>query len=119
MFFPLYRRLAESHACSGVKLPHLHMADSCILRYCRELLSSTSTIIIVWDHSASLKVKKVIIILPLLYQCRYNCTYSVFFEADNRKALNLALRDQIAALEWVQANIGTFGGDKKKVGVMS
>jgi acetylcholinesterase len=38
-------------------------------------------------------------------------------EADDRKALNLALRDQIAALQWVQANIGIFGGDKKKVSV--
>ncbi|KAG6834989.1 hypothetical protein H0H93_005872, partial [Arthromyces matolae] len=36
-------------------------------------------------------------------------------EADENKALNLALRDQIAALEWVQANIGAFGGDKTKV----
>ncbi|KAF9045371.1 esterase 1 [Panaeolus papilionaceus] len=36
-------------------------------------------------------------------------------EADNKKALNLALKDQLAALEWVQANIEFFGGDKKKV----
>ncbi|KAJ7059294.1 extracellular triacylglycerol lipase precursor [Mycena amicta] len=36
-------------------------------------------------------------------------------EADNRGALNLGLRDQLAALEWVQANIGLFGGDKTKV----
>ncbi|KAG6917479.1 hypothetical protein DXG01_002342 [Tephrocybe rancida] len=36
-------------------------------------------------------------------------------EADDKKALNLALRDEIAALEWVQANIGAFGGDKTKV----
>ncbi|PPQ65131.1 hypothetical protein CVT24_003221 [Panaeolus cyanescens] len=36
-------------------------------------------------------------------------------EADDKKALNLALKDQLAALEWVQANIEFFGGDKKKV----
>ncbi|KDR76954.1 hypothetical protein GALMADRAFT_420780 [Galerina marginata CBS 339.88] len=38
-------------------------------------------------------------------------------ESDNRHALNLALKDQLAALEWVQANIETFGGDKSKVTV--
>ncbi|GLB39569.1 putative type-B carboxylesterase lipase family protein [Lyophyllum shimeji] len=36
-------------------------------------------------------------------------------EADDLKALNLALRDQLAALEWVHENIGLFGGDKTKV----
>ena len=35
--------------------------------------------------------------------------------ADDRRALNLALEDQVAALEWVQANIHFFGGDKDKV----
>uniref|UniRef100_A0A8H7XT35 Carboxylic ester hydrolase n=1 Tax=Psilocybe cubensis TaxID=181762 RepID=A0A8H7XT35_PSICU len=38
-------------------------------------------------------------------------------EADDRGALNLALRDQLTALEWVQANIHFFGGDKSKVTV--
>ncbi|KAJ7579027.1 esterase 1 [Mycena floridula] len=38
-------------------------------------------------------------------------------EADNRGALNLGLRDQLAALEWVQLHIGSFGGDKTKVTV--
>ncbi|KAF7343272.1 Carboxylic ester hydrolase [Mycena venus] len=38
-------------------------------------------------------------------------------EADNRGALNLALKDQLTALEWVQLHIETFGGDKSKVTV--
>ncbi|KIL63607.1 hypothetical protein M378DRAFT_79395 [Amanita muscaria Koide BX008] len=36
-------------------------------------------------------------------------------EADHLHALNLGVKDQIAALKWVQHNIGSFGGDKEKV----
>ena len=35
--------------------------------------------------------------------------------ADEAGILNLGLRDQLTALEWVKKNIGEFGGDKDKV----
>ncbi|KAK0460689.1 triacylglycerol lipase [Desarmillaria tabescens] len=38
-------------------------------------------------------------------------------EAASRGILNLAIKDQLAALEWVQINIGAFGGDKDKAGL--
>ncbi len=37
-------------------------------------------------------------------------------EADFRGELNLALKDYLVALQWVQTNIQAFGGDKSKVG---
>jgi hypothetical protein len=36
-------------------------------------------------------------------------------EAQDRNALNLGLKDQLAGLEWIKANIGAFGGDETKV----
>ncbi|TFY71592.1 hypothetical protein EVG20_g1429 [Dentipellis fragilis] len=38
-------------------------------------------------------------------------------EAEAAGLLNVGLRDQLTALEWVQANIRTFGGDPQKVTV--
>ena len=36
-------------------------------------------------------------------------------EAQDNGALNLGLKDQLAGLKWIQANIHAFGGDKSKV----
>ena len=36
-------------------------------------------------------------------------------EASARGALNLGDKDVLAALQWTQENIGSFGGDKSKV----
>ena len=36
-------------------------------------------------------------------------------EAVSRNALNLGLKDQLLAFEWVQRNIHLFGGDRTKV----
>ena len=36
-------------------------------------------------------------------------------EADELGAVNLGLKDQLAALSWVQKHIGAFGGDPTKV----
>jgi len=83
----------------------------CSCRRTRARLSSMSASTIALAPWVSLKVKKVGRVSsetcrPLL---------NMEFVAQNRRVLNLASKDQIAALQWVQANIRHFGGDPQKV----
>lgn len=41
--------------------------------------------------------------------------FPVGAEAGQQNILNLGLQDQLAAIQWVNRNIGAFGGDKQKV----
>jgi len=36
-------------------------------------------------------------------------------EAASRGTLNLGIKDQLVALEWINKNIGAFGGDSERV----
>lgn len=40
-------------------------------------------------------------------------------EADQRGAVNLGLKDQLAGLQWVQKHISAFGGDPSKVSIQT
>lgn len=39
------------------------------------------------------------------------------FEAERQGLLNLGLKDQLTALQWIQENIAALGGNKSKVSV--
>ena len=57
--------------------------------------------------------------LPVLSQFANNSVQVFGFARSNllqeRRSLNVALRDQRLALEWVQENIHVFGGDPDRV----
>ncbi|KAK0467071.1 extracellular triacylglycerol lipase precursor [Desarmillaria tabescens] len=71
----------------------------------------------VYDGSA-IVTQSVLRATPVIYvNFNYRLGPLGFPQAADRENLNLGLKDQLAALEWVQHNIGAFGGDKNKVTV--
>ena len=87
-----------------------HSAETSNAKYFRELPLYMSTSIIALGPLGSLKAKKVSKI------SNSDSTLIMTVEqADKAGILNLGLRDQLTAMEWVNKNIGAFGGDKNKV----
>jgi hypothetical protein len=83
-----------------------------LIAYSRVHQSFMLTITIALGHWVTRKGKKVSENLLDHYARLFSSRET---PADDQKILNLALKDQLTALEWVQANIGNFGGDKSKV----
>ena len=110
---------------TGIREQSFNISEDClVLNVFSPSVSATAKApVMVWIHGGSLVsgsgqdyppqsiVSKDVILVTI----NYRLGYLGYLAHPELNATNFGLLDQVKALEWVQANIGAFGGDPSQV----